>query len=526
MIGLLRTLFADVPGSRRRFALALLLSLLTALCSVGLMAASGLLISWAAEHPPILWLQTTIVAVRATGLGKGAFRYAERLVSHSLALRLQSGLRLRVYRALAGTTLLGRRKGDLLVRIVTDVEAIQDLVVRVLLPFTSLTVLSVGVSVAIMALSPGAGVGLLVSAALAGAVVPLLARLVSRRADREIAPLRGALADRVGQLNHAAVDLAAYGDERELTGVLEVDRRLERAEARAALVRGAAGALMVLAAGLSVVVALAVGIPAVASGELNRIHLAVLVLTPLALHEVLSDLPQAAQTLTRAYASLGRVRAVLAEPAVGTGDLAAGSESDRPGLALHEASIGWPGEAAILTGVNLSVRPGQRIALTGPSGVGKTTVAATLLGLIEPLAGSVERRGTVGYLAQDAHIFNTTVAENIRIGKRDASPEEIRTALTRAGLDLAPERMVGEDGSALSGGEARRLALARLLVGEHQVWILDEPTEHLDRETADALVADLWAQTEGAAMLVITHDPDLIARCEARIDLQPSVSVQ
>ncbi len=153
-------------------------------------------------------------------------------------------------------------------------------------------------------------------------------------------------------------------------------------------------------------------------------------------------------------------------------------------------------------------------------------MAATLLGLIEPLAGSVERRGTVGYLAQDAHIFNTTVAENIRIGKRDASPEEIRTALTRAGLDLAPERMVGEDGSALSGGEARRLALARLLVGEHQVWILDEPTEHLDRETADALVADLWAQTEGAAMLVITHDPDLIARCEARIDLQPSVSVQ
>lgn len=525
MRGLLKTLFADVPGSRRRFALALLLSVLTAVCSVGLMAASGRLISWAAEHPPILWLQTTIVAVRACGLGKGAFRYAERLVSHSLALRLQSGLRLRVYRALAGTTLLGRRRGDLLVRIVTDVEAIQDLVVRVLLPFTSLSVLAVGVSVAITLLSPGAGAALLVSAILAGAIVPLLTRLVSRRADREIAPLRGVLADRVGQLNRAAVDLAAYGDRRELGRVLAVDAQLERAEARAAVVRGAAGALMVLAAGFSVVVALAVGVPAVADGTLDRVHLAVLVLTALALHEVLSDLPQAAQTLTRAYAALGRVRAVLAEQPVGTGDLAAGTHSDAPGLALRGATLGWPGAAPILQGLNLTVRPGERVALTGPSGIGKTTVAATLLGLIEPVAGTVERHGTVGYLAQDAHIFNTSVAENVKIGKRDATVEEVRSALARAGLALDPDRLVGEFGSALSGGEARRLALARLLVGEHQVWILDEPTEHLDRETAEALIEDLWAQTEGAAVLVITHDPALAARCDTRFALESAVSM-
>ena len=164
--------------------------------------------------------------------------------------------------------------------------------------------------------------------------------------------------------------------------------------------------------------------------------------------------------------------------------------------------------------MTLAVAPGERVALVGPSGVGKTTVAATAMGLIPPLSGTVRRGGRVGYLAQDAHIFATTVAENVRIGNRDATAEDIADALARAGLPIDPERRIGEAGSTLSGGERRRLALARLLVGRRDLIILDEPTEHLDRETADALMADVWRAFADAPVLVITHDPDVIAACD------------
>ncbi len=133
------------------------------------------------------------------------------------------------------------------------------------------------------------------------------------------------------------------------------------------------------------------------------------------------------------------------------------------------------------------------MAIVGPSGIGKTTVAATVLGLIPARAGEVVTHGRIGYLAQDAHIFTTTITENVRIGNRDATDADVAEALARAGLDLDPQRQVGEGGESLSGGEARRVALSRLLVGDYQVMILDEPTEHLDAATATALIDDIWA---------------------------------
>ena len=159
------------------------------------------------------------------------------------------------------------------------------------------------------------------------------------------------------------------------------------------------------------------------------------------------------------------------------------------------------------------------MALVGPSGIGKTTVAATVLGLIPARAGTVQVAGRIGYLAQDAHIFTTTIAENVRIGNRDATPSDVAAALTRAGLGLDPERIVGEAGDTLSGGEARRLALSRLLVGDFQVLLLDEPTEHLDSATATALIDDIWTGTAASPVLVITHDPALIARCDRVVTL-------
>lgn len=519
-------LLAEVPRGRRRVALAVLLAASSSGAGVGLMATSAWLLSRAAEHPPILHLMVAITAVRAFGIGRGVLRYAERLVGHDLALRMQSTLRLQVYRVLARTPLVGRRRGDLLVRIVEDVRAVLDAVVRVAVPFVAAGLVTVATSVVVAAVSPAAGLALAGTAVLAGVVVPLVARSASARADASVAPLRGELGEAVTGLHRGAPDLVAYGAAGPaLARVDAINERLAAAEERAARVRGLAGALQVLSAGAAVVAGLVVGAAAVADGRMPGVMLAVLVLTPLALHEALEPLAEAAQTWTRVRSSLDRVEEVLAAPP-GAAEVIPQRLPGGPSIDVRGLAVGWPGCSPVVTGLDLRVRAGERVALVGPSGLGKTTVAAAVVGLLRPLQGEVEVHGTVGYLAQDAHVFDTTVEENVRIGRRDATGPEVVEALARAGLDLPPERTVGEHGGRLSGGEARRLAAARLFVGAADVVVLDEPTEHLDEATAEELLADLWEATAGAAVLVITHDPMVWNACDRVIDLARYAGVE
>jgi len=518
---LIDTLFEALPNARSQLALALLLAFAASAASVALMAVSAWLLSRAAERPPVLYLQVAAVGVRFFGISRGVFRYLERLAGHDIALRLQSALRVETYTRLARTTLLGRRRGDLLARIIADVEAIQDLIVRVWIPFASAALVILATTLGLAFFSPGSAAVLLASAVLAALVVPALAMRASVRADAAAVPTRGRLADSVHDIARTAPDLVAYGaDGAYLDRLVAVDRDLRLGEQRSSWIRGVATAAQVLAAGIAVIAALVIGGGQAASGTLAPVMLAVLVLTPLALHDVMGTLTQAAQTATRARIALERVHAVISAPPVGAGDLplTSGNE-DRPGIALRGVTIGWPDGSALLTGLDLDVAAGERVALVGPSGVGKTTVAATVLGLIPPQAGGLDVRGRIGYLAQDAHIFTTTIAENVRLGNRDATDDDILRALGRAGLDLDPGRLVGESGATLSGGEARRVALARLLVGEYRVWILDEPTEHLDAATASALLDDLWATTIDRPVLVMTHDPEVIRRCDRVVRL-------
>ncbi|WOP19752.1 thiol reductant ABC exporter subunit CydC [Raineyella sp. LH-20] len=523
-VGLLSGLVRTLPEGRGRVLASVVLAACASGAAVGLLGTSAWLLSRAAQHPPILYLMVAITAVRTFGISRGAFRYAERLLGHDLALRMQSALRLRVYDVLSRTTLLGRRRGDLLIRIVDDVRAVMDAVVRVVVPAAAAGLVAVATTVIITLFSVPAGILLGASAVLAGVLIPWLAGAASRRADASLAPLRGELADAVAALHRTAPDLVAYGvQDAALARIDTLNARLTAAEERAARVRGLSGALQVPAAGVAVLGSLIVGAPAAAGGTLPVVQLAVLVLTPLALHEALEPLAEAAQTWTRVRSSLRRVDEVLATPPTGreTGPerLVGGPSLDLRGLAA-----GWPGADPVVTGLDLHVGAGERVALVGRSGLGKTTVAATVMGLLPPRAGEVEVHGTVGYLAQDAHVFDTSVDENVRIGRRDATPDEVVDALHLAGLDLAPERTVGEHGGRLSGGEARRLAAARLFVGDANVVILDEPTEHLDEETAAALVADLWAATAGAAVLVITHDPAVRDACDRVVDLSAYAS--
>lgn len=516
---LLSSLLREVPKARGRIVLAVLLASLASASSVALMGVSAWLISFAALAPPVLFLQPAAVGVRAFGISRGVFRYAERIVGHDVALRMQGALRVRVYDSLARTTLIGSRRGDLLTRVVADVTAIQDLVVRVVLPFASTSVVVLGTTVMLALFNMPSALALLGTAVVAGVIVPWWTQRMSLQADRGAVAARGELADGARELALTSTDLVAYGAEAaELDRLLSIDDELRRQESRSSWVRGVAAGAQILFSGVAVTASLWFGTTAMQGGELDPRMLAVLVLTPLAMHEVLSTFAQAAQTYTRTRSSLDRITEVIDAPPIGNGDVTQG-EAGAPGLSLSDATVGWPGSGPVLEHLDLAVAPGERVALVGPSGIGKTTIAATAMGLIPPLAGELHRGGKVGFLQQDAHIFATTVAENVRIGDRDATDAQILEALTGAGIGLDPARRIGEDGSTLSGGERRRLALSRLLLGDRHLIILDEPTEHLDRETADALMTDVWEAFSGDPVLVITHDPEVMEACDRIVRL-------
>jgi len=528
-----------LTSAPRRLLVALLrpisLGVIAQISAVALMAVSGWLLSRAAQHPPVLYLMVAIVGVRALGLARGAFRYWERLAGHDIALDLQATARVRVYQRLSD----GRRparSGDLLTRVAADLDALGDLVVRVVVPSISTALVIIAAGAALTMISTDAGILLLIGSALSGAVLPWCAgRLAGRAADR-LVPLRSQLADELADLGRTREDLVAYGADRIALGRLaDVDAQLAAAERRTAWTSGLMVALQHGCTGAVIIGSLIIGGRAVADGELDPVFLAVLALTPLALHEVVSTIPAAAITWRRARTALVRVAELirpeltkpeLIKPELIKPTVAPVKSPVAPAmpLAAYGLSVGWPGSPPLVCDLDLEVRAGERVALVGPSGIGKSTVAETLMGYLPPLAGTVMIADRVGYLAQDAHVFDTSVAENVRIGAREADDDQVRQALESVDLGFPADRLVGEFGAAISGGEARRLAIARLAAsrlidGDYELMILDEPTEHLDRQSADHVLEIIRRLDRQSAVLVITHDPLVMDSCDRIVDL-------
>jgi len=534
--GWLRLLLAVSRPAAGRLGAAALLGAGAAATAVGLMACSAWLISRAALQPPVLHLMVAIVAVRAFGIGRGVLRYLERLTGHDAALRVLTELRVRAYRRLAelAPAGLGRhRRGDLTERLAGDVEAVVDVLVRVVLPYAAALLVGVGSVALVGTLLPPAGVALGVGLLVLAVGVPALQARSARRADGGLAPLRGELATGVVDLLHGLPDLVAYGAaERRLGRVVDTDRRLREATERSAATAGLGSAAVVLVTGACVLVGLVAGAVAVRAGALSGELLAVVTLTPLAVFETVGGLPAAAQRLAAARAALGRIADLVAAPTPVPDPVSPRPVPPGPyTLRLVDVTAGWAADRVALRHVDLTLAPGRRVALVGPSGAGKSTVAALLVRFLDPLAGQVTLNGVdlrdlrgadlrriVGYLGEDAYLFDTTIAGNLRVARPDATDAELEAALSAARLldwvRSLPDGLatsVGEHGLALSGGQRRRLALARLLLGDFPVVILDEPTEHLDEPTARALTADLLAATSGRTTLLITHRLDDLA---------------
>jgi thiol reductant ABC exporter CydC subunit len=505
-------------------------------CAVGLMAVSAWLIARAAQHPPIVALGLAVVAVRGLAIGRGVFRYAERLASHDSAFRLLADLRVRFYRRLEplvpGT--LPARRGDLLTRFVDDVDTVQDLPLRVVEPALVAAIVSAGSVVLVAAILPSAALVLLAMLLLAALAVPAATAYAARAVDARTAGVRAELAADTVEVMRAAPDLIAYEalDDR-LARLSRISAELTRLARLSAGATGLGAGLAALASGAAVWGVVLVGIPAVSSGALSGVLLAVVVLVPLAAFEGVAALPSALSALARVRVAGRRIFGItdapppIREPADPAPLLDGTPLPEGPiALSLVGVSSRWPGSDSLaLDGVDLTLAPGHRVVVVGATGAGKSTLAAVLLRFLAPVDGSYrlgdldvtslrsdDLRRVVGLCAQDAHIFDSTLRENLRLARPDADDEDLWSALRRARLDswargLARglDTVLGERGSAVSGGERQRIALARALLADFPVLVLDEPTAHLDPPTAEALTVDLLAATEGRTSILVTH---------------------
>ena len=510
-----------------RLALALVLGVAAAGSAVALLATSAWLITAASAQPPVLLLMVPIVAVRAFGVGRGVFRYVERLVGHDAAYRVLGETRARITGRLEKLApLTSQRKGDLLARLVLDVDAVLDLWLRVLLPATVAAVTAAATVALLAILLPTAGAAVAVAVLIACTVVPWLTARTAERAERNLAGARGDVAATTTEALLTAADVVAFNAiDTVLDDFSRRDARLAAAERRSAWSAGLGSALLVLCVGGASIAALVLGSTANITGAV----FAVLVLTPLALADVLGGLPAAAQLAIRVRASLDRVQELVDTPSSVTEPveplpLPAGRD-----LQVRLLRAGYDG-SDVLDGLNLDLPAGSRVVITGPSGSGKSTLASVQQRFLEPRGGEVlldgvdvarlqgdQVRSVVGLLTQESHVFDTSIRENLLLAKPGASDLRLWEALYRARLGLLVESlpdgldtMVGEHGARLSGGERQRLAFARLLLADRDVLVLDEPTEHLDEETGRALLADLFGAAGDRTVVLLTHRPELM----------------
>lgn len=526
-----------VPGLG--LGVSTVLGALASLSGVALTATAGWLIVQASTHPPVLTLMVAIVGVRTFGLARPVLRYVERLRSHDLALRLLARRRVEVYDALVPLVpgRLGRRRGDLLASVVDDVDGVVDDALRVRLPLRSGVLVGVAASAVTALLLPVAGAVVAAVCAVAGGAAFGLARAGAGAAERRTVELRAALSEAAVEAAQVAPELVMWqAEDTAVDRIARLSDRLGGAASRASAWLGAARAVVLLVCGTGVA-----AVAALAAGQVSGPVLALLALVPLALADTLTTFADAGALAVRTTAAAARLRALeRTAPAVRAtvGEpLPVGSD-----IAVDCVSAGWSRDRLALRELSLRVEPGERLAVVGPSGSGKSTLAALLLRFLDPVAGTVRLGGTatthltpddvrraVGLVDDDPHVFASTLVENVRLARPEASDAEVEAALRRARLgawlDELPDGLhtwLGDGHAAVSGGERARIALARSFLADHPVLVLDEPTAHLDHATAVELAAEVLGPRDGRAVVWVSHDLVGVDLADRMLDLGPT----
>ncbi len=513
-----------------RVALAVLLGVATVAANVGLLATAAYVISAAALVSFLGALVIPIYLVRLFGVSRAGARYAERMVSHNLTFRLLADFRTWFYarlEPLAPARLLRYRTGDLLSRIVGDVDELQNVYLRAVAPVAVASIISLFTFVILYEFGPSLAFATLGFLLATGVGVTLLVRSLARGLGRKQLELRGELNARIVDGIQGAQDLLAFGREEDHErAIAALDRRLGRLQGRMAFITGLQDALGDLMMNLAMLAMLVLAIPLVAGGEVRGVYLAFLALVVLGSFEAVQPLGTAFQFLGRSVGAGERLFEIVdAEPEIeDPKEPLALSEDHR----LHFDRVSFSYEAGgepVLEDISFTLKPGRRVAVVGPSGAGKSTLAGLVLRFWDPTSGRItlggndvrgyaqdEVRTLIGVVSQDTHVFNDTLRANLLLARAEATDEDLQTALAQAQLCGLVERLpegldspLGEQGLKLSGGERQRLSVARTLLKDAPLLVLDEPTANLDPVTERELLDAVYGLMRERATLVITH---------------------
>jgi ATP-binding cassette subfamily C protein CydC len=534
----------DTDISRGRVALSIAIGTGALGSAVGLAAVAAWLIAKAAGMPSPADLALAAVAVRTFGIGRGLFRYLERVASHDTALRGVVSLRERTYERMADSgaaAVLSLKRGDILARVGADIDSVGDLVVRGIVPAAVAAVVSM-ISVTIsLAILPVAGL-ILAGCLLAAAVIPAL---LTWRASARAANARVEARARVSQATLSLIDSApehrVWGTGQAATVELaEANKDVTVAHELTAGPAALSSAVHVLAQGVALISGLWLAVTSVNSGALPATTASVIALLPLAAFEGVMAIPAAVEQLFASRAAAARL-AGLADATDGDHARAREQQSTMEGagtatLTLRELSAAWPGMAPT-PALTVHLEPGDALGIVGRSGIGKTTLLTTIAGALPPHAGAALLDGeavaphhtghAIAVTPEDAHVFGTTVLDNLRVARGDVTESTAEEVLSVVGLrpwlDSLPQGLateLGTGGNTLSGGERRRLLLARALVHPAPIQLIDEPAEHLDEDGRDAVRAVIRAmRATGRTVVIVTHDPSILDSVDQVVNL-------
>jgi ATP-binding cassette, subfamily C, bacterial CydC len=519
-------------------AFGVLLSFLTIGSSVGLMAMSAYLISKAALVVDVSDIALAITTVRLFAILRAVFRYLERYYTHTATFRILTQLRVWLFSALeplAPARLMPYRSGDLLTRIIGDIETLENFYVRVIIPPITAVFVTIFACLILGAFDKSLAIALLIFLVLTGVVLPALSRWLSQRPATTLittrADLNALLVDEIqGLPDLLSFDQAQYHEAR----VMRLSRLLNRTQEHLAMLRGVSNGLAALFTSLAGLTVLMLAIPLVRGGQIDGVYLALLPLTAIASFEAVQPLSLALQQLEASQAAGRRLFELIdTPPEVSEPQHTERNEVESKRAATANYAITFnnvrfrytPNDPWALDGVSFSVPSGKRVAIVGPSGSGKSTLVNLLLRFWEYGEGQITIGGRevrndraddvcalLGVVSQQVHLFNATVQDNLVLANPDATDEQIRAACQQAQLhdfiETLPygyDMLIGENGVLLSGGERQRLAIARVILKNAPILILDEATANLDTLTEQRLMQSLEPFMADRTVLIISH---------------------
>jgi ATP-binding cassette subfamily C protein CydC len=523
LLGLLKPFWVEILSS-------IFFGLCTVVAGIGLLGTSAYLISAAALHPSIADLQVAIVGVRFFGISRAAFRYGERLVSHSVNLRLVSSLRSWFFEKIQSgdvNKIVVFKSGDLLDRVLHNLETLENFYVRVISPYIVFLVITTCASIFLGHYRAAFGWILFIGLIVCGIVLPFFALVLTRRPSKIAQQRYSEYSSSIVETLDGLEELTAFGSNRLiLEDIIRKSEKLSRANNAISFRLNVSNGFSLLFANLTILGILYMGIPLVHGDVISGIILAVVIQVAAASFEATNTLPTAAQQLTQSITAANHLFAIE-ETSLRNKTLSDFPSIDKPrSIKVENLSYRAPDGGFSLDGISFDLNRGKKIAIVGPSGAGKTSLVELFLKLIQPDNGKIfidgietikipaeEIRKHIGVLGTDDYLFNSSLKENLLLAKPEAPDSELISSLEKVGLSdwykALPNGLnswLGNHGASVSGGEYQRLMMARIFLRNCPILLLDEPFVHLDSSIKKELYEMVSTHFSESGILWVSHE--------------------